>query len=307
MRKVYTIGDCVLDLFFENDSPVEAKPGGSFLNSSVSLGRLGVNVSLISELGTDRVGKQIKKFLLENGVDIKHISYFSDTNSNLALAFLDENKNADYSFYKTRKGLPDTIVFPKDVRKDDIILFGSFLAVKKEFRTSLTEFLQECKERGALIIYDPNFRTQHLPMLQEVLPYIKENMALANVVKASNEDFELICKMESSDQAYQWMKSFSDATLIYTANKKGLAIYNQEKYVFEVPAINPVSTVGAGDTVNAAIAFVLVRNDIKTSDLQSLSQTNITDLARIATIFSQDVCMIYDNFLPIATADRYRL
>ncbi|PCH67317.1 MAG: carbohydrate kinase [Bacteroidales bacterium] len=306
MRKVYTIGDCVLDIIFENNIPVEAKPGGSFLNSSVSLGRLGINVSLISELGNDRVGNQIKNFLLENGVDIKHISYFSDTNSNLALAFLDENKNADYSFYKTRKGLPNKIVFPTDVQKDDIILFGSFLAIKKEFRSALHAFLVDCKRRGALIIYDPNFRSQHLPMLPEVLPYIKENMALANVVKASNEDFELICKTKNSEDAFHWLNEFSDAMLIYTANKQGLSIYNQQKYFFEVPPINPVSTVGAGDTVNAAIAFVFVRDGIKTSDLIALSQEHINELATITTIFSQDVCMIYDNFLPSSTANRYR-
>jgi fructokinase len=307
MRKVYTIGDCVLDLFFENDTPFEAKPGGSFLNSSVTLGRLGINVSLISELGVDRVGNQIKNFLLQNGVDIKHISYFSDTNSNLALAFLDEDRNADYAFYKTRKGLPNTIVFPKDVEKDDIILFGSFLAIKKEFRSALHAFLLDCKERGALIIYDPNFRSQHLPMLPEVLPYIKENMALANVVKASNEDFELICEKTNSDQAYQWLTEFSDAMLIYTANKQGLTIYNHQKYFFKVPSIIPLSTVGAGDTVNAAITFVFVRNGIKTSDLAKLSAENINDLANIATIFSQEVCMIYDNFLPVSTANKYKL
>lgn len=306
MRKVYTIGDCVLDLFFENDIPFEAKPGGSFLNSSVTLGRLGINVSLISELGVDRVGNQIKNFLLQNGVNIKHISYFSDTNSNLALAFLDENRNADYSFYKTRKGLPTTIVFPKDVKKDDIILFGSFLAVKKEFRSALHAFLIDCKERGALIIYDPNFRSQHLPMLPEVLPYIKENMALANVVKASDEDFELICEKKNSDQAYQWLNEFSDAMLIYTANKQGLSIYNHQKHSFKVPSIKPISTVGAGDTVNAAITFVFVRNGIKTSDLAELSEEHINDLANIATIFSQEVCMIYDNFLPVNTANKYR-
>ncbi len=307
MRKVYTIGDCVLDLFFENDTPFEAKPGGSFLNSSVTLGRLGINVSLISELGVDRVGNQIKKFLLQNGVDIQHISYFSDTNSNLALAFLDENRNADYSFYKTRKGLPTAIVFPSNVKKDDIILFGSFLAIKKEFRSALQTFLIDCKKRGALIIYDPNFRTQHLPMLPEVLPFIKENMAIANVVKASNEDFKLICAMDSEDEAYQWMSEFSDAMLIYTANKKGLSIYNQQKYFFQVPSINPVSTVGAGDTVNAAIAFVFVRNGIKTNDLSELSQEQINNLANMATIFSQEVCMVYDNFLPSNIANKYRL
>ena len=307
MSRVYTIGDSVLDVFFENENPIEAKPGGSFLNSSVSLGRLGVEVSFISELGVDRVGDQIKKFLLDNKVDTSHISYFSDTSTNLALAYLDENKNADYSFYKTRKGLDSKITFPTDVRKDDIILFGSFLAIKKEFRSSLLVFLQECKQNGALLIYDPNFRTQHLSMLPDVLPYIKENMALADIVKASNEDFELICNCKDAKQAFKWLSKFSKASLVYTANKFGLSIFNPECHFYSVPSIKPVSTVGAGDTVNAAIAYFLVRNKITRSNLAKISAADLKNLAKFSIEFSQEVCMIYDNFLPSNIASKYRL
>ena len=307
MSKVYTIGDSVLDVIFENENPVEAKPGGSFLNSSVSLGRLGVDVAFISELGVDRVGDQIKRFLTDNHVDTSHISYFTDTSTNLALAYLDENKNADYTFYKTRKGLESKISFPNTVQKDDIILFGSFLAIKKEFRSSLHDFLLECKQKGAILIYDPNFRTQHLPMLPDVLPYIKENMALADIVKASNEDFELICNCKNEDSAFKWLSEFSKASLVYTANKFGLFVYNPEPHFYSVPAINPVSTVGAGDTVNAAIAFFLVRNGIKKSGVKQMSGEELKGLAEFAIEFSQEVCMIYDNFIPLNIADKYRL
>ena len=307
MRKVYTIGDCVLDLFFENDKPVEAKPGGSFLNSAVSLGRLGVKISLISELGVDRVGKTIRKFLVENNVGIEHISQFSNTNSNLALAFLDENKNADYSFYKTRKGMPSCIKFPDDIKRNDIILFGSFLAIRKEFRADLHAFLKDCRKKGALIIYDPNFRAQHLPLLDEVLPFIKENMKLAHVVKASNEDFQLICRTENSNQSYQWLKEFSDALLMYTANKDGVFVYAKEEHYYPVPKITPVSTVGAGDTFNAAIAYYLVRNGIGVENLESLSAESIQELVNIAVQFSQEVCMGYDNFLQENFAAKFRI
>ncbi len=307
MSRVYTIGDSVLDVFFENENPIEAKPGGSFLNSSVSLGRLGVQVSFISELGVDRVGDQIKKFLQDNKVDTSHISYFSDTSTNLALAYLDENRNADYSFYKTRKGLESKITFPTDVKLGDIILFGSFLAIKKEFRASLLAFLQESKQKGALLIYDPNFRAQHLSMLAEVLPYIKENMALADIVKASNEDFELICNCKEGDKAFKWLSEFSKANLVYTANKFGLSIFNPECHFYSVPSINPVSTVGAGDTVNAAIAYFIVRNGIRRSNLASLTDVDLEDLVKFAIEFSQEVCMIYDNFLPPSIASKYRL
>jgi len=307
MRTVYTIGDCVLDLFFENDKPVEAKPGGSFLNSSVSLGRLGVNVSLISELGFDRVGEQIFDFLKQNNVDTNHIARFTDTNSNLALAFLDEKKNADYSFYKTRKGLETCIKFPTCVEKNDIVLFGSFLAIKLEFRSALVDFLKECKSKGAIIIYDPNFRAQHLPLLEEVLPFIKENIQLCDIVKASNEDFELICKATSAKSAYKWMNEFTSAKLIYTANKNGVYVIIGNEYVFEVPQINPISTVGAGDTFNAAIAYYLVQNDIKLDDIDKMLESQIRNLVEIAVHFSQKVCMGYDNFIEEKLAKYYHI
>ena len=299
MRKVYTIGDCVLDLFFEGDKPVEARPGGSFLNSSVSLGRLGVYVSLISELGEDRVGKQIIRFLEQNSVDTNNISRFSDTNSNLALAFLDERKNADYSFYKTRKGLKSCITFPKDVQKDDIVLFGSFLAIKEEFRADLLSFLNKCKQKGAIIIYDPNFRTQHLPLLNEVLPYIKENMALADIVKGSDEDFKLLSGADCAADANQWLSAFSSALLVYTANKNGVSVFTDKEYFFEVPQIQPVSTVGAGDTFNAAIAYYLTSSSSSISklEIQNLSEGQVAEMVHLAITFSQHVCMGYDNFL----------
>lgn len=306
MRKVYTIGDCVLDLIFENDKPVEARPGGSFLNSSVSLGRLGVEVSLISELGKDRVGEQILTFLMDNQVGIGAISRFSDTNTNLALAFLDEQKNADYSFYKTRKGLSSCIKFPDNIHSGDIILFGSFLAIKAEFRSDLRNFLKQCKEKGAIIIYDPNFRAQHLPLLQDVLPFIQENMAMADIVKASNEDFKLICGANNASDSQDWMNQFSEALLIYTANKDGVSVIGKEHYSFSVPQISPVSTVGAGDTFNAAIAYYLVQSGIGKTEIENLKEIQIAELVEIAVKFSQEVCMGYDNFLSKEFASRYK-
>lgn len=306
MRKVYTIGDCVLDLFFEGDKPVEARPGGSFLNSSVSLGRLGVHVSLISELGEDRVGMNILSFLEQNSVDTKNISRFTDTNSNLALAFLDEQKNADYSFYKTRKGLKSCIAFPKDVNKDDIILFGSFLAIKDEFRSDLIPFLKECKKKGAIIIYDPNFRAQHLPLLDVVLPFIKENMVLADIVKGSDEDFQLLSGAKSAADANQWLSEISSALLVYTANKNGVSVFTDKEYSFEVPQIQPVSTVGAGDTFNAAIAYYLTSSVVSKPEVQNLGEEQVAEMVHLAVAFSQHVCMGYDNFLSKEFAETYK-
>lgn len=42
MRKVFGIGETILDIIFRNDQPQKAVPGGSVFNGLISLGRLNV-------------------------------------------------------------------------------------------------------------------------------------------------------------------------------------------------------------------------------------------------------------------------
>ena len=98
-RIVYALGETVLDIVSDGSLIMNAIPGGSVLNASVSLGRMGVIVSLISESGIDKAGEIIELFLKRNGVltdcCIKHPHHKTP----LALAFLDDEKKASYSFY----------------------------------------------------------------------------------------------------------------------------------------------------------------------------------------------------------------
>ena len=96
MRKIYGIGETVLDIIFKNGQPQAAKAGGSVLNSFVSMGRIGLPVSFISEYGIDDVGNLIDNFLKENGVNTSGVYRFIDGSTSLALAFLDHKSDAHY-------------------------------------------------------------------------------------------------------------------------------------------------------------------------------------------------------------------
>ena len=133
MRKVIGIGETVLDIIFKGGKPIEAVPGGSSFNALVSLGRSGVNASFISEAGNDRIGEYVIQFLRDNGVDADNVSIFPDSKSPLSLAFLDDNNNADYIFYKDHPH--DQLEFATpDIQPNDIVLFGSFFALNPVVR-----------------------------------------------------------------------------------------------------------------------------------------------------------------------------
>ena len=160
MRKVIGIGETVLDIIFRDGQPIGAVPGGSVFNGVISLGRAGVPATFISEAGNDRVGDTIVQFLHENGVNADHVNRFPGSKSPISLAFLDDNNDADYIFYKDHPHDQLDFVYP-DVQADDIVMFGSFYAVNPVIRPQVHGFLEYAKQKGAILYYDVNFRASH--------------------------------------------------------------------------------------------------------------------------------------------------
>ena len=174
-RKVIGIGETVLDIIFKNNQPVGAVPGGSVFNSIISLGRSGVKCSFISETGNDRVGRTILDCLKENGVDATSVYVYPDSKSPLSLAFLNENNDAEYIFYKDHPNDRLEFTFP-DIQPDDIVLFGSYYAVNPVIRPQVHGFLDYAKSHGAILYYDVNFRSSHKDEVIKLTPNILENL-----------------------------------------------------------------------------------------------------------------------------------
>jgi len=306
MRKIYAVGETVYDIIFKNNKPVDAKPGGALLNTSVSLGRLGLDVSLIGDVADDAVGEIIANFLAENNVSNDWMYRYSDAKSRLALAFLDEENNAKYSFYKIRKDGAATLKFPQP-EQNDLILFGSFYGMKSEIREGLVEFLKEARRVGSIIIYDPNFRAAHKDMLKEVIGMIEENMELAHIIKGSDEDFLHIFGKDNAPGTYKKVKELTDAALIYTANRHGVWL-NTPTYEehYNALAIEPLSTIGAGDTFMAGLAYSIVKNNLYFDTASKISREFWDKMITTSIQFSGHVCMEYDNYVTKEFAKNYK-
>ncbi len=191
MRKVIGIGETVLDIIFKDGQPVGAVPGGSVFNGVISLGRSGVNATFISETGNDRVGRTIVDFLKDNGVNADNINMYPDSKSPISLAFLNENNDAEYVFYKDHPHDQLDFAYP-DVRRDDVVMFGSYYAVNPVIRPQVAGFLEYARGRGAILYYDVNYRASHRSEVMKLTPNILENLEYADIVRGSSEDFEVM-------------------------------------------------------------------------------------------------------------------
>ncbi len=304
-RKIYAIGETVLDLMFMNEEPKAAKPGGSSLNSAVSLGRLKLPVYLISEWGQDQAGKLIENFLVSNQVNVNHVYRYSGGKSSLAMAFLNEEGKASYDFYKIYPEKRFQIDFP-EINKDDIVLFGSFYAISPDIYPHVSSFVKHARKNEAFIIYDPNFRKPHLDDLPKVKHFIEKNISYAHIVKGSNEDFELIFGCRDGKEAFERIQQYGCSYLIYTTGSEGAEFYSQNGSL-SLPAGNDkiVSTIGAGDNFSAGMIYTLYKNQITTGTFHEMGINQWTEVLQSGTDFASHVCSFYENYISMDFAKVY--
>ena len=129
-----------MDIIFRNEQPSAAVPGGSVFNGIVSLSRTGVPVCFISETGNDHVGDTILRFMRDNHISTEHVNVFPDGKSPVSLAFLNDNSDAEYIFYKDYPKQRLDIIYP-ELKEDDIVVIGSYYALNPVLREKVLAYL----------------------------------------------------------------------------------------------------------------------------------------------------------------------
>lgn len=305
MRKVIGIGETILDIIFKNDQPVGAVPGGSVFNGLISLGRSGIPAAFISETGNDRVGRRIISFLEENHVDASNISVYPETKSPVSLAFLNEHNDAEYIFYKDHPHDRLDFIYP-DIQPDDIVMFGSFYAVNPVIRPQVYSFLDYARAHGAILYYDVNFRSSHQNEVIKVTSNILENLELADIVRGSQEDFEVMFNKKEADTVYRSQISFYCKNFIYTQGAAPLEMRSVGGLSKQYPVMKTetVSTIGAGDNFNAGFIYGLIRYGITREQIvDGMTESQWDQVIAEAQQFSANVCKSINNSIDLAFAE----
>ncbi|MBP6231606.1 MAG: carbohydrate kinase [Paludibacteraceae bacterium] len=295
MPKIVGIGETVYDILFENNHPVNGTPGGSIFNALISLSRLQQQTEFISEIGNDHVGEVIVNFLQQNKVGTSHVVRHNNAKTTLVLAFLDEERKANYTFYKepfkqeVHRKLPN-------IQQDDILLFGSFFSLEATIRKQVLHVLQTAHAQQATIYYDINFRKAYASKRVELLPTVIENMQFADIVKGSDEDFAYLYQESDPQKIYNQHIAPHCPIFIYTQGAAGARLFTPT-FSFHLPShiITPISTIGAGDNFNAGVLFGLMQHDRKTLAQLDIEQWKI--ILQQGIDCATHVCTLYENHL----------
>ncbi|HRY99813.1 MAG TPA: PfkB family carbohydrate kinase [Bacteroidales bacterium] len=292
---IWTTGEALLDIIHAPDGFTTLSPGGAMLNTAVDLGRCHLPVGFIGGLGDDAPGRMVRDFLNKSRVGSQHLRALPAWRTPVALALLDSGGNASYTFYRDPAGeyAPEYPV----PGPGDLLLYGSYHALHDQVHHTLLSWLHSCRERGVMLIYDPNFRRPHLHELPRLKPRILDLIRCAHLLKASDEDLQLVFRFSSGGEAWDNLCNIGPRALAYTRGARGASWYASDwELRFPAPEVDVLSTIGAGDAFNAGLlaALAQVSNPTGVLLLEDFAKQALHQAQSLASM----VCQRWENHVP---------
>lgn len=230
------------------------KRGGGPYNTAVALGRLGSPVAFCSRLSTDHFGMALMRGLAADGVGTSLVQRGQEP-STLAVAHIDADGSAAYSFHV--EGAADRLfqlpgALPESTRA---ISFGTCSLVLEPGASAYEQLMRRESRRGLFTALDPNVRAElitdedaYRARFHSWLPYV-------SLLKLSEEDAAWLAQSDDLLAAARLWLSSGPYAVVLTRGGAGLTVLTRDGLELSVPGepVTVVDTIGAGDTVNAAL------------------------------------------------------
>ncbi|MCB1351513.1 MAG: carbohydrate kinase [Rhodobacteraceae bacterium] len=258
-------GEALFDFFLEREqgpgqASYDARAGGSPFNVAIGLARLERSVGLLTGLSTDLLGQRLRQVLEAESVSTRY-SVSTARPTTLSLVGLDTAGVPAYQFYDANSagsGMTDVEV-PEIGPEVTGFHFGSFSLVAEPAADAFASLAR--RHRDLFISLDPNIR----PTVEPDMAVWRRRLAglypLANLVKISAEDLELLHPGRTAeDFAAESLANGVQLVIVTDGGEQARGWMTGGVSASATPPKSEVvDTVGAGDTFQAALLATLLR------------------------------------------------
>ncbi|MFI0963347.1 carbohydrate kinase [Streptomyces sp. NPDC021080] len=286
---IVVAGEALIDLVPQDSGALAGllpRLGGGPYNTAVALGRLGSPTSFCSRVSHDAFGEALLDGLVDAGVDVSSVQRGGEPTT-LAVATIGTDGSAAYSFYV--EGTADRLFTAPDRLPHEAraVSFGTCSLVLEPGASAYEELLRAAAARGVFTALDPNIRAGLIPDPDAYRARFKSWLPSVSLLKLSEEDARWL-----GGTPREWLAAGPSAVVI-TRGGDGLTAFTRDGSVHSVPGepVDVVDTIGAGDTVNAALLHGLaVRDALSPTASAELGPQGWTGLLRFAARAAAVTC-----------------
>lgn len=250
---ITVVGEALVDLVATPGSATfTAHPGGSPANVAVGLARLGIPVTLATQLGDDVLGNIVASHVREAGLALDLLPAGSAATS-LGLAVLDEAGSAVYDFR-----LDWDITRAPDLPPDCQCVHTGSLGLSLLPGADVVEDFVRRIAGSVLVSYDPNVRPSLAGSRDAERERVERQVRTCDVVKASLDDVRWLYPERGPEEvAATWLETGPSLVVITLGASGAYAVNRSGSVTRPSRSVRVVDTVGAGDAFTAGLLTAL--------------------------------------------------
>ncbi len=264
-HNVICFGEVLWDIL-----PSGAVPGGAPMNVTYHLHKLQKNPALITRIGDDEKGKELKQIFSATGVCTDFFQLDHEHETGKVYANMNDQHEVVYDI--VRPVAWDFISWNESlnnaVSNAEYFIFGSLAARNDISKNTLFQLLESANKK----VLDINLRHPHFN--QKI---IEELISKADFLKLNLAELELISEMyfnynDLKDRAKALMDKFHLSKMVVTLGAEGAVLFWEGKeYQHNGYIVNVKDTIGSGDAFLAAFISKWMDNSSPESALQFAS------------------------------------
>ncbi|WP_284199149.1 carbohydrate kinase family protein [Alicyclobacillus sacchari] len=239
--------------------------GGAPANVLAAVCRLGGTGQLVAKVGRDLFGDYLERCVKALGIDTT--SLLRDP-CRTTLAFVQLAADGDRSFSFERNPGADTQLqahelHPTWFEQARVFHFGSLSLTDNPSRDATFSAIDMAKAADCIISFDPNLRPPLWRDLDEARSRISTAIALADLVKISDDEVLFLTGESNLDEGISRLRSaYPSVRLAVTCGAKGAIVDTDSGHV-HIPSLPVVAidTTAAGDAFLGALLYRLTRSD----------------------------------------------
>lgn len=263
--RIVTIGEILIDLTQtgvngQNIPVYAANPGGAPANVAVAAARLGADAAFVGMVGSDGFGDYLTQVLEENGVSTQGLRTGPGATT---LAVVSVNGQGERSFQFMRGA--DALLTADQVdeallAQAGVVHFGSVSLTADPARTATLHAVEEARQQGAVVSYDPNYRAALWDSREGAVEWMRRPLPMVDILKLSDEEMELLSGSGDPQECSRRMEEQGISLVLITLGSQGV-FYRFRGQTGVVPGVatRVADTNGAGDTFLGAVLSRLSR------------------------------------------------
>ncbi|NLZ70339.1 MAG: carbohydrate kinase [Clostridiaceae bacterium] len=266
--------------------------GGGPANVLAMAGKLGLRTAVISKVGTDVFGRQIREVMEKHGVDTKYLLISTEYPTTLAFVSLDAQGERSFSFY--RKNTADVMLSEQELDKNLLqstrcLHFASVSLTVEPSRSATLKAAWTAKEAGALISFDMNLRPRLWEDVASAKKVVSEALHLCNAVKLSEEELYFLTDLTDIEEAMRELqRRYPEMQLLaVTLGSEGAKVLSGGAVTYSPGfKVETRDTTGAGDTFWGAFLFRLLGGEVSLREMRGDRLTGTLAFANAAAALS---------------------